>query len=81
VLIWLGPDVGGEFGPYRQSERNSLYKQYAEKLLDSGVAYRCFCSNEVTFSPHMITDFLDLSFAGAWVAILCKNNEWSKVLQ
>ncbi|CAL5024380.1 unnamed protein product [Urochloa decumbens] len=51
-LQWLGlqwdegPDVGGEFGPYRQSERNSLYKQYAEKLLDSGAVYRCFCSNE-----------------------------------
>ncbi|KAG2648120.1 glutamate--tRNA ligase, chloroplastic/mitochondrial-like [Panicum virgatum] len=51
-LAWLGlqwdegPDVGGEFGPYRQSERNSLYKEYAEKLLDSGAVYRCFCSNE-----------------------------------
>nr|CAB3445357.1 unnamed protein product [Digitaria exilis] len=51
-LTWLGlqwdegPDVGGEFGPYRQSERNSLYKQYAQKLLDSGAVYRCFCSNE-----------------------------------
>ncbi|GJN18841.1 hypothetical protein PR202_gb06044 [Eleusine coracana subsp. coracana] len=51
-LSWLGldwdegPDVGGEFGPYRQSERNSLYKQYAEKLMDSGAVYRCFCSNE-----------------------------------
>ncbi|WOL13953.1 glutamate--tRNA ligase, chloroplastic/mitochondrial [Canna indica] len=51
-LSWLGldwdegPGVGGEYGPYRQSERNSIYKQYAEKLLDSGVVYRCFCSNE-----------------------------------
>ncbi|GJM90049.1 hypothetical protein PR202_ga06289 [Eleusine coracana subsp. coracana] len=51
-LSWLGldwdegPDVGGEFGPYRQSERNSLYKQYAQNLLDSGAVYRCFCSNE-----------------------------------
>ncbi|KAG9456632.1 hypothetical protein H6P81_001140 [Aristolochia fimbriata] len=51
-LSWLGldwdegPGVGGEFGPYRQSERNSLYKQYAEKLLKSCQVYRCFCSNE-----------------------------------
>ncbi|KAM3743716.1 hypothetical protein ACB098_07G167900 [Castanea mollissima] len=51
-LSWLGlhwdegPGVGGDFGPYRQSERNSLYKQHAEKLLDSGYVYRCFCSNE-----------------------------------
>ena len=53
LCIWLGPDVGGEFGPYRQSERNSLYKDYAEKLLDSGAVYRCFCSNEVSFSSCM----------------------------
>eukprot|EP00262_Sarcandra_glabra_P004383 TRINITY_DN15353_c0_g1_i2.p1 TRINITY_DN15353_c0_g1~~TRINITY_DN15353_c0_g1_i2.p1 ORF type:complete len:202 (+),score=26.60 TRINITY_DN15353_c0_g1_i2:30-635(+) len=51
-LSWLGldwdegPGVGGDFGPYRQSERNILYKQYAEKLLKSGVVYKCFCSNE-----------------------------------
>ncbi|KAK8958014.1 hypothetical protein KSP39_PZI000106 [Platanthera zijinensis] len=51
-LTWLGldwdegPGVGGEYGPYRQSERNSLYKQHAENLLNSGHAYRCFCSNE-----------------------------------
>lgn len=52
-LSWLGlawdegPDVGGDYGPYRQSERNALYKQYAEKLLQSGHVYHCFCSNEV----------------------------------
>ncbi|XP_076944790.1 glutamate--tRNA ligase, chloroplastic/mitochondrial-like [Bidens hawaiensis] len=51
-LSWLGlawdegPGVGGEYGPYRQSERNDLYKQYADKLLHSGQVYRCFCSNE-----------------------------------
>lgn len=42
-----GPGVGGDCGPYRQSERNALYKQYAEKLLESGHVYRCFCSSEV----------------------------------
>ncbi|RVW48257.1 Glutamate--tRNA ligase, chloroplastic/mitochondrial [Vitis vinifera] len=40
------PGVGGDYGPYRQSERNSLYKQYAEKLLESGHVYQCFCSND-----------------------------------
>ncbi|XP_023554438.1 glutamate--tRNA ligase, chloroplastic/mitochondrial [Cucurbita pepo subsp. pepo] len=51
-LSWLGldwdegPSAGGDYGPYRQSERNTLYKQYAEKLLESGQVYRCFCSNE-----------------------------------
>ncbi|KAL8129551.1 hypothetical protein V2J09_018706 [Rumex salicifolius] len=51
-LTWLGldwdegPDIGGDFGPYRQSERNALYKQYAKKLMESGYVYRCFCSSE-----------------------------------
>ncbi|KAK7386213.1 hypothetical protein VNO78_26269 [Psophocarpus tetragonolobus] len=51
-LSWLGldwdegPGVGGDYGPYRQSERNSLYKQHAENLHQSGHVYRCFCSNE-----------------------------------
>lgn len=44
---FIGPGVGGDHGPYRQSERNSLYKQHAEKLIESGHVYRCFCSNEV----------------------------------
>ena len=47
MKLLAGPGVGGDYGPYRQSERNSLYKQYAEKLLQSGHVYRCFCSNEV----------------------------------
>jgi len=41
-----GPDVGGDFGPYVQSERKDLYLPYAEQLIDSGHAYRCFCSKE-----------------------------------
>jgi len=41
-----GPDVGGEFGPYIQSERKELYLPYAEQLIESGHAYRCFCTKE-----------------------------------
>lgn len=41
-----GPDKGGDFGPYVQSERRPLYKEYAEKLLASGHAYRCFCEKQ-----------------------------------
>ncbi|CUI15900.1 glutamyl-tRNA synthetase [Candidatus Protochlamydia naegleriophila] len=41
-----GPDVGGPFGPYRQSERFGIYKQYAEDLLAKGKAYKCFCTAE-----------------------------------
>lgn len=38
-----GPDIGGSFGPYVQSERKDIYKKYAEELIESGHAYRCFC--------------------------------------
>lgn len=41
-----GPDIGGEFGPYVQSERLNMYKPYAEKLVEDGKAYRCFCTKE-----------------------------------
>ena len=44
-LSWdEGPDVGGPFGPYRQSERSSIYASYAAKLLASGHAFKCFCT-------------------------------------
>jgi glutamyl-tRNA synthetase len=52
ALRWVGvtwnegPDVGGPCGPYRQSERSEIYKTEADKLLASGVAYRCFCTAE-----------------------------------
>lgn len=51
-LKWLGlkhdegPDKGGPFTPYRQSERLAIYKEYAEKLVASGHAYYCFCTSE-----------------------------------
>ena len=38
-----GPDVGGPVGPYVQTERRPLYKEYAELLVERGHAYRCFC--------------------------------------
>jgi glutamyl-tRNA synthetase len=51
-LRWLGlnwdegPDVGGESGPYRQSERRELYEEHFTSLMKSGAAYPCFCSSE-----------------------------------
>ncbi len=41
-----GPIVGGDHGPYIQSERLPIYKEYAEKLVESGHAYYCFCTAE-----------------------------------
>ena len=51
-LRWLnidwdeGPDVGGEHGPYRQSARKHIYREHAQKLLESGDAFHCFCTTE-----------------------------------
>lgn len=41
-----GPDVGGEYGPYQQSDRFDIYPKYAQKLIESGHAYECFCTQE-----------------------------------
>ena len=41
-----GPDVGGQFGPYIQSERQEIYQKYAEELVERGAAYYCFCKKE-----------------------------------
>lgn len=41
-----GPDVGGPYGPYTQSERFDIYPKYVQKLLDKGFAYECFCTPE-----------------------------------
>jgi len=51
-LKWLGldwdegPDIGGDYGPYLQSARGVLYHSEVQKLLDMGMAYRCFCTPE-----------------------------------
>jgi glutamyl/glutaminyl-tRNA synthetase len=51
-LRWLGlewsegMDRGGPYGPYRQSDRYSIYQTYAQRLLDEDKAFRCFCSEE-----------------------------------
>ncbi len=41
-----GPDVGGAYGPYRQSERTAIYQEYCQKLIDQGKAYKCFATPE-----------------------------------
>ena len=52
-LLWdEGPDVGGPAGPYVQSERMGLFKQYAEQLVADGKAYYCFCTNERLDALH-----------------------------
>lgn len=57
-LRWLGleydegPDIGGSFGPYRQTERREIYQQHVKMLLDSGHAYPCFCTPERLDKMH-----------------------------
>ncbi len=52
ILGWLdlgwdeGPDKGGPYAPYRQSERIDIYKQHAARLLAEGKAYRCYCTQD-----------------------------------
>ncbi len=46
IMYDEGPDVGGNYGPYIQSERKDIYKKYAEKLVELGGAYYCFCTPE-----------------------------------
>ena len=51
-LTWMGlqwdegPDCGGDFGPYRQSERSDIYQQHIDQLLDQDKVFRCFCTSE-----------------------------------
>lgn len=47
-----GPDVGGPVGPYVQSERMGIFKEYAEKLVQTGHAYYCFCTKERMDKVH-----------------------------
>ncbi|MCB1041793.1 MAG: glutamate--tRNA ligase [Acidobacteria bacterium] len=64
-LSWdEGPDIGGPHGPYRQSERTSIYRQHAETLLAKGHAYHCFCTPDtlqairaVRFSQGLSTGY------------------------
>ncbi len=52
TLRWLGldwdegPEVGGPYGPYLQSQRLDIYSKYAQQFLDTGFAYHCYCSTE-----------------------------------
>lgn len=52
IINWVGikfdegPHIGGNFGPYVQSQRIEIYREYTQKLLETGQAYRCFCSPE-----------------------------------
>ena len=52
-----GPDMGGDYGPYVQSQRKELYRPYAEQLVREGKAYYCFCTKERLDSLHQEEGF------------------------
>ncbi|MGN1039150.1 MAG: glutamate--tRNA ligase, partial [Oscillospiraceae bacterium] len=57
-LFWdEGPDIGGDFGPYVQSERMDIYAKYAKQLVESGHAYYCFCNKERLEEMRMLQKF------------------------
>lgn len=57
-----GPDIGGDFGPYVQSERLPMYKGYAEELIKTGHAHYCFCSEEDIEAQRKEAESLGISF-------------------
>ena len=57
-----GPDIGGDYGPYVQSERLPMYKGYAERLIELGGAHYCFCSEEEIEEQRKEADSLGISF-------------------
>ncbi len=57
-----GPDVGGDHGPYVQSERLPMYKKYAEELVELGGAHYCFCSEEEIERQRKEAESLGISF-------------------
>ncbi len=59
-----GPDIGGAYGPYVQSERKSIYKPYAEQLVKEGQAYYCFCTKERLDALHENKE--DGTFSGGY---------------
>lgn len=73
-LRWLGldwdegPDKPGEFGPYRQSERGDIYTTLGKELLDKGLAYPCFCTEEELEAKRQEAEAnkLDSKYDGTW---------------
>ena len=59
-MLWdEGPDIGGKYGPYIQSERKSIYAEYAHKLVDLGGAHYCFCADTSEDEENSEEDLTD----------------------
>ena len=72
-----GPDVGGEYGPYVQSERMGMFKDYALKLVESGNAYYCFCDKDRLDEVRKIQEASHIPPPGTAVIFLRKKSKKS----
>ena len=75
-LTWdEGSDVGGPYGPYRQSERKDLYRTHLELLLERNLAYHCFCTKEELEAQknHMLANGIPPKYSGVCAGL--QNNE------
>lgn len=75
-LMWdEGPYVGGNYGPYRQSERTKIYNNFVQKLLKEGRAYRCFCTAEELNKKRKIASKDKKFFKYDKTCLFLSNNE------
>ena len=66
-MIWdEGPDIGGQFAPYHQSERSERHRFFLEKLLNENKAYHCFCTPEEleAHRNYMASQSLPIKYSG-----------------
>jgi glutamyl-tRNA synthetase len=71
-----GPEIGGEFGPYIQSDRKKIYVEYAKKLIDLGGAYYCFCEKH-----ENLENYEDKKENNQKFECNCKNINQEKILE
>ncbi|RCK59006.1 Glutamate--tRNA ligase, mitochondrial [Candida viswanathii] len=91
TLEWCGLQVdegvreGGEFGPYRQSDRKEIYVKYAQQLLDSGMAYKCYCTKsrlmELRESAKKLKPPTNVTYDRKCVGAVDQHGEWPFVVR
>ena len=80
-LLWdEGPDIGGPVGPYVQSERMGMFKQYAEQLVAEGKAYYCFCTEERLEALHAEQRAAGEMTTTMAAAASCPRRKWKSAL-
>ena len=73
-----GPGIGGDVGPYIQSERLDIYRKYIQQLVDEGHAYHCFCSKERLAEMRAAQEAHDLTCSGGGHRRQVLNRPWHR---